>query len=151
MSSTSENTENQPLSQNFSISNVQMSNARLAGQAGRDLQANQSQQNIRDSDSEMLTSLDIVNLLNQLREVLQLSDLPNDEKEKVMRNLETAKDEVQAEEPDKVFAAKSLQRATKVLKETSSTVEAGTSLWQKVKPIIESIRPWLGVAASSLL
>ena len=55
---------------------------------------------------------------------------------------------VQEEEPDKEFAAKNLQRATKVLKEAGETVEAGTSLWQKVKPILETVSPWLGVAVS---
>ncbi|MEA5472339.1 hypothetical protein [Spirulina sp. 06S082] len=67
---------------------------------------------------------------------------------KAIKHLETAKEEVQEEEPDKDFAAKSLQRATKVLKEAGETVEAGTDLWQKVQPIITKLLPWLGVAAS---
>ena len=56
--------------------------------------------------------------------------------------------EEQEEKPDKDFAAKSLQRATKVLKEAGETVDAGTSLWSKVQPIINRLSPWLGVAAS---
>lgn len=98
--------------------------------------------------AKFLTSTEVATLLNQFKELLQQSDLPSSEKEKVVRSIEAAKDEVQIEEPDKEFAAKSLQRATKVLKEAGETVEAGTTLWQKLQPILETISPWLGVATN---
>lgn len=80
------------------------------------------------------------------RSLFERHDLSDDDKAKAIRSIDTAKDEVQADEPDKEFAAKSLQRATKVLKDAGETVEAGTSLWQKVTPILEAVSPWLNVA-----
>ena len=100
---------------------------------------------------QALTPRDVANLLDQLKVLLDGSELPAAEKEKAIRGIDTAKDEVQADEPDKEFAAKSLQRATKVLKEAGETVEAGTSLWRKVKPILETVSPWLGVATGFLI
>lgn len=47
-----------------------------------------------------LTPAEVATLLHQIRELLQGSDLPTAEKEKVIRSVGTAKDEVQADEPD---------------------------------------------------
>lgn len=138
-------------SQNISISGGQLSNVQIGGQAGRDLNVTQSQQIGEGFADKPLTPAEVATLLDQIKELLQGSNLPAAEKEKAIRSVETAKDEVQADEPDKAFAAKSLQRATKVLKEADETVEAGTHLWQKVKPILETVGPWLGVAASFLI
>ncbi|MGJ5632453.1 hypothetical protein [Nostoc sp. CALU 1950] len=138
-------------SQNFSISGGQLSDVQIGGQSGRDLTANQSQQNIEGVTDQPLTSVEVTALLEQLKGLLQSSDLPSEQKDKAIRSIETANDEIQAEKPDKEFAAKSLQRATKVLKEAGETVQAGTSLWQRVKPILETISPWLGVASSFLI
>jgi len=86
--------------------------------------------------------------LDQLKALLQSTNLPQSDKERAVRSVETAKDEVQSEKPDKEFAAKSLRNATRVLKEARETVEAGTGLWQKVKPILETVGPWLGITTS---
>ena len=92
--------------------------------------------------------MNVVELIAQLEELFNSSDLPKKYKEKAIRHLENAKEVAQEDKPDKDFAAKSLQRATKVLKEAGATVDAGTSLWSKVQPIISRLLPWLGVAAS---
>lgn len=136
-----------PPSQSFTISGGQLSNVQIGGIAGRDITINQSQQIGESTAEKSLTPADVVALLDQLKAVLQAADLPDNDKTKAIRGVETAKDEVQADEPDKEFAAKSLQRATKVLKDAGETVEAGTSLWEKVKPILETVSPWLNVAA----
>ena len=119
--------------------------------AGRDLNVTQNQQIGTSESSQLLTQTDVVKLITQLEELFRSSDLPEEKTAKAIKHLEAAKEEVQEKEPDKDFAAKNLQRATKVLKEASETVEAGSSLWQKVKPILETITPWLGVAASFLI
>ena len=137
-------------SQNINISGSQLSNVQVGGQAGRDLAATQSQQIASDA-SKPLTPADIEALLDQFEGLLQASALPAADREKAIRSLKTAKDEVTADEPDKEFAAKSLQRATKVLKDAGETVDASTGLWQKVKPILEAVSPWLGVATSFLI
>jgi hypothetical protein len=143
--------EEQKSSQSISISGSQLSDVQIGGQAGRDLMVNQSQQIGEGATDKPLTPDDIAGLLDQLKDLLQASSLPEPDKAKAVRGIETAKDEVKADEPDKEFAAKSLQRATKVLKDAGETVEAGTSLWEKVKPILETLTPWLGVAAGFLL
>ena len=138
-------------SQSIQISGGQMSNVQIGGIAGRDQTVAQTQQISEGDADQALTPGDVANLLDQLKTLLEDSELPAAEKDKAVRNINTAKDEVQADEPDKEFAAKNLQRATKVLKEAGETVEAGTSLLGKVKPIMETVSPWLGVAASFLI
>ena len=135
-------------SQNISISGGRLSNVQIGGQAGRDLNLAQVQQIGEGVANKPLTPAEVAGLLDQIKELFRSSDLPAAEKEKAIRGIETAKDEVQADEPDKEFAAKNLQRATKVLKEAGETVEAGTNLWQKTKPILETVGPWLGAAAN---
>ncbi|MEM1256727.1 MAG: toll/interleukin-1 receptor domain-containing protein [Cyanobacteria bacterium P01_H01_bin.21] len=137
--------------QSLTISGGQLSNVQIGGLAGRDLTVNQSQQIGESTAEKSLTPADIANLLDQLKSVLQASNLPDNDKAKAIRSVETAQDEVQADEPDKEFAAKNLQRVTKVLKDVGETVDAGTGLWQKVKPILEAMSPWLNVGANFFL
>ena len=144
-------TSDQNPSQSINISGGQLSNVQIGGQAGRNLNISQAQQIGDGGDEKLLSSADVVTLLDQLKQLIENADLPASEKEKAVRSIDTTKDEVQADEPDKEFAAKNLQRATKVLKEAGETVEAGTNLWQKVTPILETISPWLGVAAGFLI
>ena len=137
--------------QSIHISGGQISKVQIGGIAGRDQTVAQSQQIGEGANAKSLTPADVAALLDQLKSILENSELSAVDKEKAVRSIATAKDEVQAEEPDKEFAAKSLQRATKVLKDAGETVEAGTSLWQQIKPIMETVSPWLGVADSFLI
>ena len=138
-------------SQSISISGGQFSDVQIGGIAGQDMNVTQTQQIGTSESSKALTQADVVELIAQLEELFRNSSLSEAQTEKAIKHLEAAKEEAQEDEPDKDFAAKNLQRATKVLLEAGETVEAGTSLWQKVKPILETISPWLGVAASSLI
>ena len=138
-------------SQSFSISSGQLSNVQIGGQAGRNLTASQSQQNFEVVSGQSMTSTEVATLLDQFKELLQCSNLTSEQKYKAIRSVEIATDAIKAEEPDKEFAAKSLQRATKVLREAGETVEAGSSLWQKVNPILEKVGLWLGVASNFLM
>ncbi|MTJ50088.1 hypothetical protein [Dolichospermum sp. UHCC 0259] len=135
-------------SQLISFSGGQVSHIQLGGIAGRDMNMSQNQQIGISESSKPLAQADVVELIAEIEALFRSSDLPETQTAKAIKHLESAKDEAQQEEPDKDFAAKSLQRATKVLKEADETVEAGTSLWQKVDPIITKLLPWLGVAAS---
>ena len=138
-------------SQSFSISGAQLSDVQIGGIAGQDMNVTQNQQIGTSESSKPLTQADVVELIAQLEELFRSSDLLEAQTAKAIKHLESAKEEVQEEKPDKEFAAKNLQRATKVLKEAGETVDAGTILWQKIKPILETISPWLGVAASFLI
>jgi len=133
-------------SQSMNFSGSHFSNAQI-GQVGRDL--SQFQQ-INQGVTETLTLADVVKFLTQMEELLRGADLPEPQKEKAIKHLDTTREEVQQEEPDKDFAAKSFQRATKVLKEANETVGAGQGLWQKLSPIITQLAPWFGLAAKIL-
>lgn len=140
--------QQQQPSQSLKISGSQLYNMQIGGMAGKDLNANQNQSIGTSESSKPLTQADVVKLIAQLEELFRSSGLPEKQKDDAIKYLKSAKDEAQEEKPDKDFAAKNLQRATKVLKNASETVEAGTSLWKKVQPIITKLLPWLGVAAS---
>lgn len=112
------------------------------GQAGRDLIQNQV------TAEKVLAPVDVVAGLAQIEEVVRNSNLSDTQKSKAIRHIETAKEEAQSKEPQKDFAVASLQRATEVLKNADETVSAGQGLFSKVKPILESLLPWFGVAKS---
>ncbi|ABW32835.1 hypothetical protein [Acaryochloris marina] len=139
------------LPQSINISGGQNSNVQIGGIAGQDQTVNQTQQIGTDGMEAQLTKADVVGLITQLEDLLQGAELPKSGASKALRHLETAKEEVQAKKPDKDYAAKSLKKATTVLKEAGETVAAGSSLWSKVKPIVEKITPWLGVATGFFL
>ncbi|MEO0687263.1 MAG: hypothetical protein AAFY76_19985, partial [Cyanobacteria bacterium J06649_11] len=103
----------------------------------------------QDAATSQISSSEVFTLLEQFKNILNYSDLP--EKEKAVCSIEVAQEEVNTEKPDKEFAIKNLQRTTKVLKEAGETVEAGSSLWKRVKPILVAISPWLGVATNLLM
>ena len=134
-------------SQSMNISGGHISNAQI-GQAGRDLAQTQK---LQQGGTATLTPDDVVRLLTQIEELLQSTDLPESQKEKAIKHLDTTKEEAQQEEPDKDFAAKSFQQATQVLKEADATVGAGQGLWQKLAPIVTQLAPWFGIAAKALL
>lgn len=134
-------------SQSFSPGDGQIS-GQIGGQAGRDLKIPQTQRLGQGDSAASLTPADVIELINQLETMFRNAGLPEVHAIKITRHLEAAKAEAQAAEPDKAFAANSLQRAAKVLKEASATVEAETSLWDKVQPITTKLLPWLGVGAS---
>ena len=132
-------------SQSISIGNGQISNLQIGGQAGGDLNVTQSQQIAQGDSSQEMGPSEVSSLLDELKDILRGSGLSDKEKKKAIRSIETAQDEVNAEEPDREFAAKNLQRATQVLKDAASTVEAGTTLWDKVQPILKGLLPWFKV------
>lgn len=143
--------ENDNSSQSISISSGQLTNVQIGGVAGRDLTNNQSQQIPRSAGEEAQTPGEVTELLERLKALVEESKLQEFDKEKAIRGVESAKDEVQSNDPDKEFLAKSLQKAAKVLKEADESLEVGNSIWEKTRRIIDAIKPWLGAAASFLI
>ncbi len=141
--------EDKPSSQSISISGSKIENAQFGGLAGRD--SNVTQEQHLGTAAVSLKPEEVASLFSKLEALLKASDLPEDQKTKALQHIGTAKEETQAAEPDKDFAAKSLKRATTVLKEAGATVEAGTSLWDKVKPVLETLSPWFKVAVGFFL
>ena len=134
--------------QSMNFSGGQFSGVQI-GQAGRD--QTQTQQISQDGSEKQLNQKDVFGLLTQIEELVRGSNLPDTQKEKAIKHLDAAKEEIQEKEPDKDYTAKSLQKATKVLKEASEAVVVSRSFWQKLEPIITQLSPWLGVAKSFLL
>jgi len=137
------------LSQSINISGEKISNIQI-GIARRDQTVYQTQHIGKNRSEVPINQSDVVSSISQLEDLFHSSNLPDEHANRALKYLETAKEEAQSEEPDKEFTAKSLNRATTVLKEAGKTVEASTSLWKQVKPLLENISPWLGAATKFL-
>jgi len=124
-----------------------LSNVQIGGIAGQDLTANLQQDIEQDSAKKLLTQAEVVGLIQQWVDVLNQASLAPVTAEKAIKHLEVAAEEARAQEPDKSFAAKNLQRATALLRSANETLHEGTGLWQKIDPILTKLSPWLGVAA----
>jgi uncharacterized protein YjbI with pentapeptide repeats len=114
-------------------------------------QGDQNQQNMEShvtaSDEKQLTKEDVVRMLAQIEQMVESTpELPQADKEKSLRYLGAAKEEAQATEPDKQFAADNLKRVAATLKTTSETVATTKTLWENVKPVLKELPGWLGVA-----
>lgn len=129
------------LSQSISISGGTIS-GQLA-QAGGDVNQTQHLSSVEGRDQ--LSSAEALDLLTKIELLINSSTLSAEHKKKAIVHLEAAKESAAEEEPDKGYAAKSLQKATKILKDASETVDAGKGFWSKVEPIITTLAPWLGV------
>ena len=88
-------------SQSINISGGQLSNVQVGGQGGRDLNVSQTQNISQGELEESLTPTNVVELIAQLEELFNSSDLPKIYKEKAIRHLENAKEVAQEENPDK--------------------------------------------------
>lgn len=129
-------------SQSLSISGGTVSGQ--VAQAGSNVA--QTQQISQGSPDKQLTVTEVVELITQIETLLKDTALPNNLKSRAMTHLEAAKEASQEEEPDKDYAARSLQKATKIMKEASETMESGQRLWNKVESILKQLLPWFGVA-----
>lgn len=116
-----------------------------AAQAGGNV--TQTQHIYHDSSERQLSVSEVVNLFTQIESLVQHTSLPDDQKHKATTHLEAAKESAKEAEPDKEYAAKSLQKAIKILKDTNESVEASQGLWNKLVPVVKQLLPWLGVSA----
>ncbi|MBD1876939.1 hypothetical protein H6F75_25980 [Nodosilinea sp. FACHB-131] len=134
-------------SQNINISGSSFSNSSIAQAKGNIHQVRQVES---ENTTEHPQAADIIALLDHLKALLNDSSLPEDQKTKAIRGVETAKDQVNEAEPDKEYAAKGLEHAAKVLKQANETMSEGTSLWEKAEPILQKLLPIFGVALGIL-
>jgi hypothetical protein len=131
-------------SQSINISGSDVSGSQV-GQAGRN---NTQTQQIVQSTTEVLSQEKVLSLLTELENILKTTNLPKTQQEKALRYLGYAKEEAQAEEPDKKFTADSLKKVAGALKETNETIEASQKIWEKVQSVFKQLLPWLGVAVN---
>jgi hypothetical protein len=130
-------------SQSLSISGGTVSGQ--VAQAGGNV--TQTQHINQGSLEKQLTVTEVVDLITQIETYLNGTALPDDLKNKAMTHLEAAKVSAQEKEPDKDYTAKSLQKATTIMKQTSETIAVGQTLWSRVQPLVQQLLPWLGVAS----
>lgn len=133
-------------SQSISISGGTIS-GQVAQAGGNVTQAQQINQGLAEPQ---LTVTEVLELITLITALFQNSTLPDEQKHKATTHLEAAKESAKEKEPDKDYVAKSLQKATKLLKDTNETVEVGQGLWNKVEPMLKQLVPWLGVASHFL-
>lgn len=132
--------EKQPSSQSMDIRSSQLSGVTL-GQAGRDVIVTHG----ADSSKQDLQPEDVVAILNELKALLSATDIPPEEKQMSVMSVELAQKEAQKEKPNKSFIAELLKRVTQVSKDATDVIDAGSGFWEKAKPIIEKLLPYLGI------
>jgi hypothetical protein len=120
-----------------------------AAKGNRNQQTSETQLSDAKSDS-VLTTPEVVELLNKIAELLSVSTLPDATKEDAMTYLNAAKKATGGEEPKKETAAINLKEMAETLANAAKTVEASKGLWDKVQPMLTEVARWLGVAAGSL-
>lgn len=141
--------EDKPSSQSINISGGKMENVQIGGIAGKNQNVAQTQQ--ANTSVASPKPEDVAALLDELEALLRASDLSEEQKNKALQYIDAAKEEAQAIEPDKDFAAKSLKKATTAMKEAGATGEAEKKFLDRALPILEAMTPWLKVAAGFFL
>lgn len=132
--------------QSQSLSNVTLNGGMVQlGQAGRDLQQNQS--GALQTQQQGLTGTEVVALLEQLEAAIQKSALDSAQQEELLDYLRPAKREAAKEDPKKELVGQNLKQVSETLKTLNETTEAGKTLWQTGAEIFKTIAPWLGLAS----
>jgi hypothetical protein len=134
--------------QSLNISGGSLSGVNIGQNFGGNL--NQSLNNSQGGTEKQLTYSDVIQLITQIETLFRNSDLPSDQRAKALKHLDTVKEEVQATEPDKEFAAKSLQRAMQIFKQANEVSGASLAIGE-LKPIVSTLATWLGISVNSLL
>ncbi|MCT7984067.1 CHAT domain-containing protein [Laspinema sp. A4] len=129
------------VSQTFKIKSKQISNNEIAQSSGDNVVLTQT--NNSKIPKKSLTVPEVLGLIHQIYLTLDRSELPDKYKQKAVKHLQNAQEEIEEEEPDKDFAAKNLQKLTKVLKEAEETTQLSESLLQKLDPIYQKLLLWL--------
>lgn len=133
-------------SQNFN--NAVISRSQI-GQSSGNLKQTYSSQ-VAETNKPM-DPKDIIKLIEDIQHLLKNSDLPNDSKTKCDRHLQTFNEKVGEKNPDKKYAADTLQKVFHVLKEAGKTSAVALNLMDKMQPVITRIIPWLGEAKEFLI
>ncbi len=116
--------------------------------AGEQNQVAQTQGNQSPSP---LSQADVVELLAQIKRLIDAAEISPEVKVEARAHLKTAQKATEQAEPEKKVALATLESMAETLKEASKTVEAGKTLWGQVSPILVKVAEWLGAAAGSLL
>jgi hypothetical protein len=127
------------ISLNFSNSKIYGAITVTQGQGNQIFVAN----NVNESTIEkQLTEREVIQMLVQLEELVwSAEELPEFIKQKSLKYLGRAKEELESSDPDKHYAADDLKRMAETLKNSHNT-------WENITPILRQLPPWLGVSRS---
>jgi tRNA C32,U32 (ribose-2'-O)-methylase TrmJ len=93
-----------------------------------------------------MTGAEAIALLEKLAGAIATSGIPEEQKKKMMVNLEAAKQEAEEKEPNKDLMGANLKKVGETMKSLKETTEAGKSLWQTGGEILKAIGPFVGMA-----
>jgi hypothetical protein len=117
-----------------------------AVQAGGDVIQSMSGENA--GQQQGMTGAEAIALLEKLAGAIAASGIPEEQKKKMMVNLEAAKQEAEEKEPNKDLMGANLTKVGERMKSLKDMTEAGKSLWQTGGEILKTIGPWVGIAVS---
>ena len=131
-------------------------NQTVSGSPGSNISAfqgdrNQVAQTQANQSPSPLSQADVVELLAQIKRLIDAAAIPHEVKIEANAHLKTAQKATDREDPEKKVALATLRNMAETLEATSKTVEAGKTLWSQVAPILVEVAGWLGAAAGSWL
>lgn len=115
-------------------------------------QGNNNQQtmntNVAPSNQEkQITQAEAIQLLGKIEQLIQnAADLPEADKQNSLMFLQPAKALSQHKEPNKQLISGNLKQVADTLANANQAVVSTKSLWTNVKPILQQLVTWLGVA-----
>jgi hypothetical protein len=131
--------------QSQQIGNVTLNGGQMqVAQAGRDVAQVMSGENA--GQQQGMTGAEAIALLEKLAGAIASSGIPEEQKKKMMVNLEAAKQEAEEKEPNKGLMGANLTKVGETMKSLKDTTEAGKSLWQTGGEILKAIAPFVGMA-----
>jgi len=139
--------EKKNISQSQNFNNAIISGAQIGQSNGNLYQNNINQGAV---DDRQLNPRVIANLIENLRLIINNSELSDNMIGKCDRHLQTFQDEVLEKKPNKDYAAQTLQRVLSAIKDTEKVTTASLGLIDKMQPVITRIVPWLGEAKKFL-
>jgi hypothetical protein len=132
--------------QSQTMSNVSFTGGGMVqqAQAGRDL--HQIQSDNQQPQQQGITGAEVVKLLESFESAIKASSLSATQQEELLDYLRPAKREAGKDSPNKELVGQNLRQVSDTLKMLKDLTEAGKSLWNTGKDILQAIAPWLGVA-----
>lgn len=97
----------------------------------------------------MATKNEVIELILQIKQIIQSLNIPEPEKEKIFKYLDIAKLETEEEEPNKELVAKSLERVASNMDSIEKTLGSSQRIMGIISPMLLKIASWLGTAADS--
>lgn len=115
---------------------VNGSNSGQVAQAGGSV--TQSQNSVQSQANTGLSASEVASLISHIVEIVQQSELSEQDKSETISYLNVARGQATKESPDKGYIAQTL-------KQIATTLQSTQSVYLAAVPILEKIQTWLGV------